>query len=611
MKIKKTISILVIAAIISMMTLISVSAEGSYIGSFVVEGGSAAITTYATQDYTTGTANQTQATATDSDTGEADVSGSGQINFTVIPSDGYEVYEVTANGNYKNIKGPADTGLADTYRITKITGNLTITVTLALSSDDDEGSGESVITFSDNSITQTGSTTGTSIDGTALTISAAGTYTLTGSCADGNIVVAKNSGNVTLILSALTLTSTKTAPLASKSGTVLTITAEDGTASVLTDTYRSGESPKSCINIGGDLILNGSGSLTVNGNNKNGIKADGNISVSDLTLKINSLDNSLAADNVLTVNSGNITAVSTEGDCLKSEPDEVTETTQGIIVIGGGTFNLTAAANDGIQAITSLKISGGDFTVKTGGGSTVKISEDEDVSYKGIKSDGGVTITGGKFNINSADDSVHSNGDIYISGGEFTINTGDDGIHADGKITIDGGTFNITAVEGIEATSITVNDGNITISASDDGINAAQKTTAYSVEIIVNGGTITVTMGQGDTDGFDSNGSITINAGTVTVTGQSAFDYDTTGTINGGTVTVNGKVVTVMTNQFGGGTQPGQGGGLWPGQGGGNQPGDQDKTDTDETDQEWYETAIAYLVALINQIIAFVESLFA
>ena len=73
-------------------------------------------------------------------------------------------------------------------------------------------------------------------------------------------------------------------------------------------------------------------------------------------------------------------------------------------------------------------------------------------------------------------------------------------------------------------------------------------------------------MGAGDTDAIDSNGSIIINSGTVTITANSPFDYDTTGEINGGTITVNGETVTEMTNQFGGGMggQGGRGGkGAW------------------------------------------------
>ena len=105
--------------------------EKKFTGTFVIEGGEAAVTTYKTQDYSAGDENQSSAVARDADSGEPVSDGSGQINFTVIPAEGYEIESVTATeGTYKNIKGPADTKRGNTYRVTKITDDLTITIKL-------------------------------------------------------------------------------------------------------------------------------------------------------------------------------------------------------------------------------------------------------------------------------------------------------------------------------------------------------------------------------------------------------------------------------------------------------------------------------------------------
>jgi hypothetical protein len=68
----------------------------------------------------------------------------------------------------------------------------------------------------------------------------------------------------------------------------------------------------------------------------------------------------------------------------------------------------------------------------------------------------------------------------------------------------------------------------------------------------INGGTVSITMASGDTDGIDANGNIYINGGTVNITAQSPFDYDKEAVHNGGTIIVNGEEIDEITNQFGG-----------------------------------------------------------
>ena len=68
----------------------------------------------------------TSAVARDSSTGYPVITGDGQINFTVVLKDGYTLDSVTGSGAYKNLK---DTGVENTYRLTKVTGAATVTVT--------------------------------------------------------------------------------------------------------------------------------------------------------------------------------------------------------------------------------------------------------------------------------------------------------------------------------------------------------------------------------------------------------------------------------------------------------------------------------------------------
>ena len=60
-------------------------------------------------------------------------------------------------------------------------------------------------------------------------------------------------------------------------------------------------------------------------------------------------------------------------------------------------------------------------------------------------------------------------------------------------------------------------------------------------------------MASGDTDGVDSNGDIYVNGGTISVTGNSTFDYDGTAEYNGGVIIVNGQQIDYIPNQMMGG----------------------------------------------------------
>ena len=172
---------------------------------------------------------------------------------------------------------------------------------------------------------------------------------------------------------------------------------------------------------------------------------------------------------------------------------------------------------------------------------------------------------------NDEDTSV---GTMYLSDNKMTITAGDDGIHASGDLIIDSGTYKVTeSVEGLEGKSITINDGDITIYATDDGVNAANAN-ANQDEIFftMNGGTLNVEVGQGDTDPIDSNGNITVTGGTIKLTGQSGFDFDGTATYTGGDIYINGEKQTEIVNSMpGGGGAPGGGGPQGGGPGGGHQ----------------------------------------
>ncbi len=223
---------------------------------------------------------------------------------------------------------------------------------------------------------------------------------------------------------------------------------------------------------------------------------------------------------------------------------------------GLGTLTIESTDN-GITTKDDMKITGGTIDITC-------VSDALEANDSISVAEGSITISSQNNGLNASDDDDDTTGWVYLCGGSMDITASNNGVKAATIVQIDGGVLTIQANEGIEATCVQINGGTIDITAADDGINAGQKSSAYSPVIEINGGDITVNMGQGDTDAIDSNGAIVVSGGTISITAQSPFDYDTTGTYNGGTIIVNGETVNAITNQMMGG--PGMmGDGMQPG----------------------------------------------
>lgn len=194
---------------------------------------------------------------------------------------------------------------------------------------------------------------------TSVTIISEGVYVLTGTCSDGVVTVDKNVGKVTLLLNNINLSSS-TSPIQLKGGNnEITITALSGTVNTFSDSYRNGESPKSCINGSKDLVINGMGTIIVNGNNKNGIKTDEGLYIENVNLQVTSIDNGIAADKEIRIVNSDIT-VDSKSDCIKSNPDVINDNYPSNIYVYSGTINLIAL-DDGFQAEGIVYILGGNY----------------------------------------------------------------------------------------------------------------------------------------------------------------------------------------------------------------------------------------------------------
>ena len=264
----------------------------------------------------------------------------------------------------------------------------------------------------------------------------------------------------------------------------------------------------------------------------------------------------LSADKVFVTTTGSENSLTVSGQFRAdgdTNTDAVIYSKDDLVLNGTGTLNVTSGYGNGITCKDDMKITGGTYDVRC--------------KLDAFEANDSIAVSDGTFSIETDKDGFHcgndkAEGTITIYGGTFSIQGGSDGMQACALLQIDGGTIDITASEGLEATYVRINDGSINIQASDDGINASSSTNAYETAVEINGGSVTVAVGQGDTDAIDSNGSIYVNGGTIDITAQmSSFDYDVKAEFNGGTIIINGTEVSeIPQSMMGGGMHGGMGG---------------------------------------------------
>ena len=379
---------------------------------------------------------------------------------------------------------------------------------------------------------------GIRISGTKLTITSAGTYSISGTLEDGQIVVDTNDEEtVKLILNGVNISSTTNAPIYVEDAVKTVIILADNTENYLTD--NANNENNGTLASRDNLSICGNGSLIVDGNANDAIRSNDGLIIKSGNITVTSVDDGIRGKNYLVIKGGNIT-VNSVGDGLKSDNDE--EEYRGYISIEDGTIKVTSTRGDAITAQTDLLVTGGTITLTSGGGSNARL--DENVSTKGLKAGVFIIIDDGDFSISSSDDAIHSNHMIIINNGTYHLASGDDGIHADTSLEINNGTVDISqSYEGMESTSITINDGYIDITASDDALNAVEANDGSTAGggwgggfdekdesyFYINGGFIVIDSGG---DGLDTGGYIEMNDGFVIVNGpvpgsfpNGAIDY--------------------------------------------------------------------------------------
>lgn len=461
---------------------------------------------------------------------------------------------------------PAQNGQTGTTatkpNIEEVIGNIDTNIDDSDTNADYNEDGSTKVVFSQDSASVKG--LGAAAQGSAVRIGSEGTYILSGGCDDGHVIVDASKSEVRIVLDGLHLTNSDGPAILVKDAKKVTLILAEGSDNSLSDgaSYQLLEGNATvdgAIFAKTELVINGEGKLTVNGNNAHGIVSKKGLVIAGGNINVTSKNAGICGKNYLKITNSSIT-INAGTDGLKS--DNMEDADMGYIYIQGGSFNINSA-NDGIQAYGIASIEGGTFNIKT----TSTLST---ASAKGVKGTTGVAISGGEFAIDAQDDGIHSDGDVFISGGNISISSADDGVHANSSLTIADGELKITkSYEGLEATDIIIAGGKIEINSSDDGMNASGGTDSSTETSTRPGGmfestngSITISGGytivHNEGDGIDANGSLTVSGGITIIDGPSrggngSFDYASSATITGGIVVALGT--SDMAQNFSSATQ--------------------------------------------------------
>ena len=452
------------------------------------------------------------------------------------------------------------------------------------------------ITLSGDSASVSGS--GAVAEGSTVTISAAGTYIVSGNFADGSITVTTSEDDkVQIVLNGVKIASSSGPAIDIQSADKCFITLAEGTQNSLSDgSAFASEDANACVYATCDLTINGSGSLDVSGNYRHGVFSKDDLVVYGGTIRVSAVEDGLNGKDSVKIGAGDI-SIDSGADGVKSSKS--TNPEKGFVYVSGGSLSIDAE-DDGIQAKTYLCIAGG----------SIEIDAADDALHSDLEG----ALNGGSTSVRSSDDAFHCETKLEVNDGSFVAETCSEGYEAE-QVVVNGGDTNICALDdamnasaadlsddsessdadtststpsGESGANVVQPDGSIGAPGassanadsneqqqntapqgagqqdsatppelpSDDGAQGGAPGASDSNCLIqINGGTV-VLDSQGD--GVDSNGNVEINGGTLLVNGPSsdgdgAFDYDGEATISGGTVLMAGAVG--MAQSFTSGTQ--------------------------------------------------------
>ena len=263
--------------------------------------------------------------------------------------------------------------------------------------------------------------------------------TLSGTTTDGSLLVYSQKA-WGLVLDGVSITNPDGPAINNQCSKWLYVTLAEGTTNSLTDGTAYADAPTNAEGLAidqkgtlfseGQISFSGTGQLTVNGNARNGIASDDYIVVEDGFIDVS------------------VAATGTNG--IKANDG---------FTIEGGMLYIAVLADGarGIRNEARTTISGGNISITTAGDCKIEVLTDgtrDTTSCAGIKCDSLFTMTAGELVINSSGDGgkgINCSENVEFSGGTLVVTTTGNnnvgkpkGVKSDTGIIVSGGSFNVS-----------------------------------------------------------------------------------------------------------------------------------------------------------------------
>lgn len=421
------------------------------------------------------------------------------------------------------------------------------------------------VTLADSDITIDGN--GATATGSILTITEAGTYVLSGSLSNGQVIVNNKEADIRIVLNGVSISSEDAAPIFIDGADNAYITVAEGTENTLFDkNLRTNSKQDAVIFAEDDLTINGTGSLNIVSTYKIGIHCENDITVCGTVLNTDSSSSAnsghaILGEDSVSIKDATLTIKSSNDGIQSKSADEgkgnviLENTNISIESVNDGIqaehafqainakLNIVTQAGDGIKAVDSVYIDGENTVIEVAAsdGDGIKTDFVYDAAL-GIEN-GNIQIMNGQITLNVSKDGIQassktlaedavtfidSKASLKIFDGKFNFNCGGEALKSTDIITVLGGEFEMKC-DGDAILSENDSDpalGIVNISGGTINITAAKDAVQAQAEINVLGGTINI-----DTEetAFDSDGSIAIEGGSITLNGSS---FDTESLLN-------------------------------------------------------------------------------